>query len=502
MSEPSYETDNETGVGQTPRNIFWHLLAGLFVAVLAGLAINLASVADSRFSAYESEYLLTARSLSEDLDLDIADEIAALTPNETGSIPTTQEPSGPQISVDRSEFAALPVLSLEASPNTRIQDEPVLPFILAAPTSIGGWFAARGVMVLTLAATAAFTSWLLASRFQLHPWRSALVAATTFASPPTVFYGTQIHSAAPAALAVAIALTSITSTRVRPFVAWFAIALLPWLAIYYLAAAVGLAIWLLSRAKTAPVRIVIAASLAASFVFRIFKADPVDLLTSDIERSPLKLALSAIALLVDAEMGVALWAPLMLIVPALFGWYWARAMAHRVAVTVTSALIVLGACWFAPDQVFGPALLVPGAALATIVIGVAARKSAVMFIAVLALNTVSIATWLHVVSTISSDGGFYNSIQDVMTQGLGDHWPIHRIWSPLLADVEIDLSLKTLSWIAALALSVVAAYLIGVKQKRALVNQSGPSDKFGNRNRSLYTLDDDLGADLEDIIEP
>ena len=185
-------------------------------------------------SADEPQYLLTALSLGEDLDLDISDEIAAERYRAFHEV--------------RLDPQTLPVneSGQELSPH-----DPLLPALLAPAVRVGGWVGAKLVLAAFAGATAAATTWVAVRRFDVAPRTAVAVVGAFAVSPPLVSYGTQVYPELPAAGVAMVGLAAVTGPvgRRGTAVAALAIVALPWLAVKYVPVAAVLALAAIVRAQ-------------------------------------------------------------------------------------------------------------------------------------------------------------------------------------------------------------------------------------------------------------
>ncbi len=200
------------------------LVVGLVVAAWAMVALPARATHAARVTADEPQYLLSALGLSEDLDLDISDEIRdrAYDPfHEVAIDPQTEATE------DGREF----------SPH-----DPLLPMVLAVPMALGGWVAAKALLALLAGVLAALLVWVAVERFGVGR-RPATVVVLAFAlSAPLTSYGTQVYPELPAALAVTVAVAALTGPLAR-WGRWMllaAVVALPWLSVKYAPVAVAL----------------------------------------------------------------------------------------------------------------------------------------------------------------------------------------------------------------------------------------------------------------------
>jgi hypothetical protein len=204
------------------------LLVGLVTFVMAVAAIDARATYGARTTADEPQYLLSALSLYQDGDLDIANQLAS-----DAHLPFHEIPVDPQ-TIDRN--------GSQISPH-----DPLLPVMLAPAVGIAGWPGARVLLSAVAAATAMTTMWVAVRRLHITTTTAAIVVTALFATAPLVGYGAQIYPEMPAALAVIVAVAALSGPRTAPttVLAGAAIVLLPWLAVKYVPVAAGLALWLL-----------------------------------------------------------------------------------------------------------------------------------------------------------------------------------------------------------------------------------------------------------------
>ena len=214
------------------------VLVATFVGVAAWAALGLGAQASygARTIADEPQYLLSALSLWEDGDLDIADELAAerWRPFHEAELPRQTEPRA-----DGSEL----------SPH-----DPLLPVLLAPGTGLFGWVGARLTMALVAGALAALLVWTAVARLGVAR-RTALVVVGAFSlSAPLASYGSQVYPELVAALAVTAAAAALLGPATgRSRWVWLAaVVALPWLGVKYAPVAAALAaVGLLNSTKWA-----------------------------------------------------------------------------------------------------------------------------------------------------------------------------------------------------------------------------------------------------------
>ena len=212
-------------------------LIGVMIGVaLVGAAVALPGVwvratYGAQTSADEPHYLLTAISLAEDQDLNLADEFTEERYRPFHEIRLT--PQGAEVGDERI-----------VSPH-----DPLLPALLAVPWRLGGWQGAKIALTLVNGAIGALLVWTAVRRFGARVGTAGLIAGLFVAAAPLAPYGTQVYPELPAAFAVLAAVAAATGpARVRSAaVVVTAIVALPWLAIKYAPVALALTAYALVR---------------------------------------------------------------------------------------------------------------------------------------------------------------------------------------------------------------------------------------------------------------
>ncbi len=201
------------------------VLVGLGVAAWVAPMLAVPATRNAQTTADEPQYLITAISLGEDLDLDIADERRDLR------------------YLDFHEVA-MPVQEQVRPDGTRIvPHDALLPALLALPVRLGGWVAAKLAMAAIAGMLAALLVWVAVRRFAV-PLAVAVFTVVAFsATAPLAFYGTQVYPELPAALLVTIAIAALTGRMARRGLVAVALSVvaLPWLSVKYAPIAAGLA---------------------------------------------------------------------------------------------------------------------------------------------------------------------------------------------------------------------------------------------------------------------
>jgi hypothetical protein len=207
------------------------------VALAAGLlGMGVRATYGGHAAVDEPQYLLTALSLAEDGDLNIADELADRR--------------------WRAFFdAELPVQTQPLAGGRQVSPhDPMLPILIAGPMGVGGFLAAKAALAVLAGVTAALVLWVAVRRFAMPLGLATGGVAIAFASPPLAVYAQQVYPELPAALAVVVAVAALTGRLGRGGLTALAAAVvaLPWLSVKYVPVAAVLALtgWvLLLRAR-------------------------------------------------------------------------------------------------------------------------------------------------------------------------------------------------------------------------------------------------------------
>jgi len=175
----------------------------------------------------EPQYLLSATSLWDDLDLDISDELAEERWREYHE-------------------AELPEQTKPLDGGRRVSPhDPLLPLVLAVPMGLFGWVGAKVAMAAMAGVLAALLLWTAVVRLRVPTTRAAVTVACFSLSLPLTAYATQVYPELPAALAVTVAIAAVLGDARRT--AAVAVVALPWLSVKYAPVATVLALWLLVR---------------------------------------------------------------------------------------------------------------------------------------------------------------------------------------------------------------------------------------------------------------
>jgi hypothetical protein len=366
--------------------MWWAMVVvGLLAMLAAAGGITVPATHGTWTTADEPQYLLTAISLAEDGDLDIADELAATRWRPFHALPLPQQTE--PLADGR-----------HLSPH-----DPLLPLLLAGPVAAGGWVGAKLAMATMAGMLAALLLWTAVRRFAV-PLPTATLAAAVFAlSPPLAVYGSQLYPELPAALVTLAAVAALVgpgpasgagATQLpagvgATLVVGGAVVALPWLAVKYVPVAAALAMvgcWGLVRAGRGRRALVLAGSLVvAGVVFLVlhrwwyggwtpyaagdhFVSGELSVIGT--EPDYLGRSRRLLGLLVDRGFGLAAWQPAWLLaVPALAvmlarrprGWAAVAAPLAAGWLVATFVALTMHGWWFAGRQVV---VVLPLAALA------------------------------------------------------------------------------------------------------------------------------------------
>ena len=320
------------------------VVVGLVVAAWAAIAVPVRATYGTRTTADEPQYLLSALSLAEDLDLDVSDEIRdrRYTPFHELTLDRQTEPDAD---------------GRELSPH-----DPLLPVLLAVPMAVGGWAAAKATLALLAGLLASLLLWIAVERFGVGRRPATIVVLAFALSAPLTAYGTQVYPELPAALAVAVAIAAMTGPLARrgQWTLLAAIVALPWLSVKYAPVAVALAgvgAWLLLRRDDRPAlarsaAVLVGAGVAYLLVHRVLYGGWTVYASGDHFQSTGELSVTGtsphyaarsqrlVGLLVDRGFGLVAWAPVHLAALPAFG-----ALARRRPVHWPVLALPLAAGW-------------------------------------------------------------------------------------------------------------------------------------------------------------
>lgn len=440
-------------------------LAMVIVALIAfgasAAGVDARATFGARTTADEPHYLLTALSIAEDGDLDVANQFR------------------------RHEYRPFHAVDLvpQARPTAggRLVEphDPLLPVILAAPMALGGWVLAKLTLCAIAGILAALTLWIAVRRFAVPVAPAACVVAVLAASAPLAAYGSQVYPEIAAALAVAGAVAALTGRLGRGGLAALALSVvaLPWLSVKYAPVAValaGLGLWRLARSHRGREAVGLAVGLVIATVAYLVVhralyggVTPyasgsyfVDGQLTVVGSHPDYAGRSRriVGLLVDRDFGIAAWQPAwLLLVPAL------AALAARRPRGGAAIALPLAAGWFVATFValtmqgwwFPGRQLVVVLPLAVLAIAWWAREGGRRLAAVLALGAVGVIAqaWV-VVEGVRGDITWVVTLQDTAN-------PLYRAWRTVLPDyLHTDAMTWVLhgAWTAAALAAAALAY--------------------------------------------
>ncbi|MBW3602680.1 MAG: hypothetical protein KY434_08280 [Actinobacteria bacterium] len=212
------------GAARVPARLL--VSVAVLAALAAGVGAPVRATYGARTTADEPQYLLSAISLAEDGDLDIADELAARRWRAFHEAP-------------------LPVQTRPLAGGRRVSPhDPLLPMLLAPGSALAGWVGAKLTLAALAGALAALLAWTAVARLEVPPRVAWLCVAVFACSAPLAVYGTQVYPELPAALAVTAAVAAVTGRLGRGGL-WMlggAVVALPWLSVKYVPVAAVLAL--------------------------------------------------------------------------------------------------------------------------------------------------------------------------------------------------------------------------------------------------------------------
>src|SRR5262249_10567419 len=205
-------------LGSPPRAVRGAVvLVGVAVAAWCMVAIPARATSGTRTTADEPQYLLSALSLYHHHSLAIGDELARQDYRPFHELPLPSQtltlPGGRQIS----------------------PHDPLLPAILAVPTGLGGWAAAKATLAVLAGVLARLLTLAAHRRFAAPLGVAAGTVLASGVTAPLAAYATQVYPELPAALAVTVAIAALAGRR-RARDLWLfgaAVVALPWLGVKY-----------------------------------------------------------------------------------------------------------------------------------------------------------------------------------------------------------------------------------------------------------------------------
>jgi hypothetical protein len=473
-----------THVVRAPPSRSLLLLVFAGVALWAGLGLDARASYGARMIADEPQYVLSAISLVEDGDLDIADELAA---ERWRVFHEVQLPRQTEPRPNGSEL----------SPH-----DPLLPVLLAPGVGLFGWVGARLTMAAVAGALASLLVWTAVVRLRVRLGVALVTVAAFSLSAPLSSYGSQVYPELVAGLAVAVASAALLGPpSSRRTVAWVtAVVALPWLGVKYApvaAAITAAALWLeLARPViSTPMRstpghhlvenrrraaVAVAVLVAAGTVYLAFHQAVYggwtvyaagdhfvdgELTVVGHDADHLGRSVRLVGLLVDRHFGLVAWAPVYLLaVPAVAALLRPR---RRPGGPVRSVLLLpLAAGWATATWV---ALTMHGwwwpgrqivVVLPSVVLAVArfVDGRGRLVVATAVAGAIGAATWLWLVVE-TTFGGITLIVDFDRTSN-----PWVRAWRQLLPDQRADgfaTAAREVLWVVVLAVLAVAGWRTG-----------------------------------------
>lgn len=432
------------------------------------------------FNQSESSTLFVAKSLSEEYDFDIGDEVIKLrnATNTTASV-----------AADAGGGATQAKLDPAVDPQYSARNEPALPLILTAPWSLGSVFGVRLTMAVAFGTLAVSTRRFSSTRFGVNTYHSVIISAAFFTSLPLIGFGHQITSAVYASLLTLAALYTLTAEQCASIRAGVAIAALTLFSITYLPVAFVLGIWLVLCTGTRLKKALIASALLTFWAAQIV-----------LRPTPISQMLAFdTALFQQQILGLISWLPVLLLAPAVAIWYYKSNQPHRwglISVTAAATLTALALpAAHSQAPMASDAVLIAVAAL-IVMFALCAQHSAG---AAIVIKVLVLASAVLAFATLRTARRLGSNIESTLSFDPAVVLPILKRWHLLMAgDTQVPIALVLAGVVT---VTSVGAVVLANRQRSA--NEDGKQfDKFGNRSQSLVTLDDELGSDLEDIIEP
>jgi hypothetical protein len=451
----------------------------LVAAVAAAAGIPARATYGAQVTADEPQYLLTALSLGEDGDLNIADELAderwrafheADLPEQTRPLPGGRR----------------------VSPH-----DPLLPVLLALPMTAGGWVAAKGVLVVFAAILAALTAWVAVRRFAVAPAIALPIVAVFGASAPLAAYGNQVYPELPAAVCVMAAVVGLTRP-LRAGALWLlglAVVALPWLAIKYAPVAAALTLLavltLLRDGRRRAALVLCGLLVLAGAVYVAVHLAVWEGITAygsgdhfvggeftAVGSSPNYLGRSVrlIGLLVDREFGLAAWQPAWLLAVPAIALVWRRRPPQWQVLLVplaagwlnaTFVALTMNGYWFPGRQTI---VVLPLAVLAICVAAQASRAAAWT-----AVGAGLLGLWSYGWLVYAGVRQELTWVVDFMT--VRDPW--YRAWSAVLPAYRFPATgvwLRHAAWIVVLAGAAVLGWRLRSTSAGPGLRRLGPPD--------------------------
>lgn len=326
------------------RRLTWAMVGvALVTAVWCAPGAWARATYNARTTADEPQYLMTALSLAEDGNLDVADE------RSDGRYRAFHE-------------VGLPLQEAPRHDGTRVSPhDPLLPALLAGPMALGGWLAAKLALAVLAGVLAAAMLWVAVVRFAVRLGVGVLAVLAFTLAAPLAIYSTQVYPELAAALAVTVGVGALTGPLRRPGVTALAAAViaLPWLSVKYAPVAGALAaiavVQLARRGEPRRALALVGTCVAAGLAFAVlhqawyggwtpyasgrhFIGGETTVMGSDPDYLGRSVRLAG--LLNDRGFGLAAWAPVfLLVIPAL------AALARRRPPGGAAVAMVLAVGW-------------------------------------------------------------------------------------------------------------------------------------------------------------
>lgn len=446
---------------------------GIFLVTLAGIPAR--ATYGAQTSADEPQYLLTALSIAEDGDLDIANQ------RYSGAYRDFHE-------------VLLPVQTLLQPDGSRISPHgPLLPMYLAFPMRIGGWVGAKVALAALAGILAGLLFWVAVARFGVRPRVAAGVTVVLALSPPLALYATQVYPEIAAALMVTVAIAAFSGRPGRATTAGLAASViaLPWLAVKYIPVAAVLAVagaWKLRRRPRhmAGLLLALAGAGAAYLAFNqavyggwtpyaagdFFVGGELTALGPSPDYASRSQRL--LGLWVDRGFGLAAWQPAYLMAVPAVAWAARRGAPHRhllLGVPLVGWLVAaflaqtMHGWWWPGRQVVAvlPALIL----LLMMWIDRAAPRSSLPF---LLIGVTGVLAFLVLV--IEATTGRVTLIVDFMLTAN----PLYRGWSMVLPDYLVPTDLTWVLhgvWTIGFAALLLAGWLTGGRHRGTILVAGG-----------------------------
>jgi hypothetical protein len=463
------------------------VLVGVIVAVVVAAGTWSRATYGARTTADEPHYLLTAISLAEDRDLDVADERADLRYVDFHAAPLPQQ-------------AEVQDGGRQVAPH-----DPLLPVLLAVPTAVGGWLLAKLALAVLAGVLAGAIAWTAIHRFGVRPFVAAVAAVLAGASPPLAIYGTQVYAELVAGLAALLGYLAATTRpgRWSALAAVVCVSALPWLSVKYVLVAAVLAGGLVLQqwsARRTRLAVATAAALAGSAVLYVgghlvlyggltayaagshFAAGELTVVGDNPDYMARSVRLAG--LLVDRHFGLVPWQPAYVVAPlALASLIWSRARRARTAepaevgarrreavllvatvaagwVTATWVALTMHGWWWPGRQTV--------VVLPLVVVAIASwadRLSALWQRVLAAVGALGVLAYALV--AWGSTAGWHTLIVDFERTSNPVLWLIRPLFPDLRAE-GIGTDLQLMAWIVVLVVATVLAIRPAVRGRRSV----------------------------------